>query len=657
MRILAVKVLSREIYELIAAGEVVSRPKYVVKELVENSIDAGAKSISVEIKNGGKSLIRVVDDGIGMSFDDCKLAFLRHATSKISNESDLDSIKTLGFRGEALASICAVSKVEVLTKLKGSGIGTRYVNYGGVEKTCEKVDCSEGLNFKVEQLFYNVPARSKFLKTDLTEANLIQEILEKLAVSHVEIAFDFKKNGRKIFQTLGNGSLSDAIYSIYGKDVVKNLMSVSNVFGNVEVSGFVSKPVFCKARGNLNLGFVNSRYVKSKIFNNAVDQAFKGFVMIGRKPSYILFLKMPFSDVDINVHPAKTQVQFAKENEIFKAIYLAVKKSIERNNDVFEQSQGSFSFNVNDCKNENYFEKRNNLNSEEIFIFDDKDDKKSFVECGILSEVKDYKISAKKNNSDVNFDNCDNLNYVLNSAENRIENIIKKSVEDELVVNDELNDSLKVYDVISGNSNKSTSENSEVLKSEGVYELRLIGEVFKTYILAEYRNKFIVIDKHAAHERVIYESLKKDLNNFEQQQLLKPIKVSVNSVVDCNLILKNLNVFSYFGFELEPFGQHNLLLRSVPAFLSEKNCLDVFYEVVENLKLNKFDLTPSTIENILHSMACKSAVKANDLNSNEQLFELVKQVYYNSNIRTCPHGRPVILVFDKDKFDSEFKRT
>ena len=627
---MAVRVLNKAIYELIAAGEVVSRPKFVVKELVENSLDAGSKMINVEVKNGGKSLIRVVDNGVGMSFADCKLACLRHATSKIFSESDLNSIKTLGFRGEALASICAVSKVEILTKLKGANLGTHLINFGGVEQICEQIDCNEGTNFKVEQLFYNVPARLKFLKTDLTESNLIQDILEKLAISHFNVAFSFKKNGKKIFQTLGNGSLSDAIYSIYGKDVLKTFISVENVFKNVSVGGFVSKPVFCKARGNLNLCFVNKRYVKSNVFKNAVEQAFKGFLMVGKLPSYVLFLKIPYTDVDINVHPAKTQVNFVNESEVFRAIYLAVKQAIDKINDVFNQNYSTalpikFEQNYNnklgdDLNFENYSK---NKNSDSCL-------NKNFVECGMASEVRNYEANKE---SDVFFNDL-NAEFMNNS--------------EKVYLNFKNNDTDFDYDKV--------AHCGKNLKINDGLELKLIGEIFKTYILAEFKNKFIVVDKHAAHERIIYDNLKKNLNNFEKQQIIKPLKIAINSSVDCNLVAMNLQIFSYFGFDVELFGEHNLLLRSVPAFLSEKNCTEIFYEIVENLKLNKFDLTPDTIEKILHSMACKAAIKANDLNNNEELFEIIKQIYFNKENRTCPHGRPVILVFEKKQFDTKFKR-
>lgn len=631
-----IKVLDKKVYELIAAGEVISRPVFVVKELVENSIDAKSSQISVEIKNGGKSLIRVVDNGVGMSFDDCKVAFLRHATSKIKNETDLNSLQTLGFRGEALASICAVSRVEVLTKQKNESTGTHYSNFAGEEQIYEKTDCNEGTQIDVNDLFYNMPARFKFLKSDLTEANLIQDILEKLTISHSEISFSFKKNGKKVFQTIGNGNLSDAIYSVYGKGVFKTLTEVANDFSGISVKGFVSLPVFCKPRGNLNISFVNSRYIKSRLIKNGVEQAFKGASMIGKFPSFILFLNMSSSCVDVNVHPAKTEVSFANENDVLKAVYLAVKKAIDQTNDVFDQ----FCFSKENEKKDGFVSEKNNG-----FL----ENKQPAVECTFKSEVKPYRQSEETFFEFDNF-NGNDVDLKFENASKVEENTIETAAIDDLKNEPPLQ---KPKETNSLNMKQEKNENVEL---EGIYSLKIVGEIFKTYILAEYKNKFIVVDKHAAHERIIYEKLKKQINNFEKQVLFNPLEISINSSLECELILSNINIFNYFGFNVEHFGNHNFLIRAVPAVLTKQNCLEIFNEIVENLKLKKFDLTPQTIENILHQMACKAAIKANYDNSKSQLYELVKEIYFNKNIRTCPHGRPAILVFSKERFDSDFKR-
>lgn len=632
-----IKILNKKIYELIAAGEVITRPEFVVKELVENSIDAGSSRIDVEIRNGGKSLIRVVDDGVGMGFDDCKIAFLRHATSKIENEIDLNFIKTLGFRGEALASICAVAKVEVFTAQKNCSLGTHYLNCAGEEQICEKASCSKGTCITVSDLFYNVPARLKFLKTDLTEANLIQDILEKLAISHSEISFSFKKNGNKIFQTVGNRVLSDTIYSIFGHKMLKTLAPVKNIFSKIEVEGFVSLPAFCKTRGNLNICFVNSRYVKSKIVKNGVEQAFKGFSMIGKSPSFILFLKIPNDYVDVNVHPAKIEVDFLNENEVLKAVYLAVKKTIDIEKDVFDQ----YSY-LNDSKF-NY-----NLKNFDVLASSNKEfsdsDKNVLIECEFKSGVKPYHVNEEEKLSfgELNFEcNFKKFDEIVEKKELKQQNSLQN-----LEIENKSDETLKIK----------TKEKVEKLNFEETFDLKLIGEIFKTYILAEYRNLFVVVDKHAAHERIIYEKLKSEFEGLEKQILIKPIEISISSSLECELILQNLKIFNYFGFEIEHFGNHNFLIRTVPSVLHKESYFEIFNEIVENLKLKKFDLTPKSIEKVLHTIACKAAITANDDNSNEQLYNLVKTIYFNEKIRTCPHGRPVVLVFPKERFDSDFKR-
>ena len=645
-----VKVLNKEVYELIAAGEVITRPEFVVKELVENSIDAGAKQINVHIMNGGKSLIRVVDDGEGMSFSDCKLAFLRHATSKIQSEADLNFLQTLGFRGEALASICAVSEVEVLTKQKNSKEGTHYFNSAGKEQFCEKVVCDYGTNIKISRLFYNVPARLKFLKSDTTEANLIQNILERLAISHSEISFSFKKNNKKIFQTRGNGSLADSIYNIFGKDFFKTLIPVNNIFSGIQVEGFVSAPRFCKTHGNLNISFANNRYIKSKIIKNGVEQAFEGFSMVGKSPYFILFLKLPSSDLDVNVHPAKIEVRFAKESEILKAIYLATKKAIDLQNDVFNQFYDiKKPKQTHEIDNNNINKKDNNNNFENYY-----DSKNALIECGFKSEVKPYYIDNKDSAEEFNTINFNFSNSEQNEGTKNA--TLTKAIFKEQVFETQQQHKQHKTDKTSPAHDK-INKTSANLKLDGLSNLKLIGEVFKTYILAEFENKFIVVDKHAAHERIIYEKLKNEFNNFDQQILIEPLNIPITSNIESNLILENLEHFKCFGFDVEHFGNHNFLIRAVPSILKEQNCLDVFNEIVANLKLHKFDSTPQTIEKILHTMACKAAITANCNNSNEQLYELIKNIYFNENIRTCPHGRPAILVFSKERFDENFKRS
>ena len=655
-----INLLEKDIYELIAAGEVIERPASVVKELVENSIDAKAKSIFVDIKDGGKSLIRVIDDGIGMDCDDCKLAFLRHATSKVSTKMDLNSIETLGFRGEALASICAVSKVEVLTKRQEDELGVRYFIEAGEEKSIESVSCSNGAMFSINQLFYNVPARLKFLKKDSTEASAIQDILEKLAISNYNVAFRFKKNGKKVFQTSGDGSLDDVVYNIFGRDLYKSLLHVKYDDGNIRIDGFISDPRYCRSNRNIQYSFINGRYVKSKTCVCGVEEAFKGFAMIGKHPAFVLFLDMPSEKIDINVHPAKVEVRFSDEAEVLRAIYSAVRASINENNKLPEAKIPDLKRNyfAADNTNEQQMEiSTNNVVKNKTDVYEPNvavdnfftsvksystDCDEDFSKYKFLSNANIFKSSEIKLKDGKHFENInDSLSYDNNKA-------IK---EEKIKLNNEDNNINKNFEKL--NYDESAKA---IVSSEKQDYLRIVGEIFKTYILVEVGNNFVVIDKHAAHERILYEKIKKNADRLERQILLLPKKIVLDSNEDYELILDNSEIFIQFGFGVEDFGGRSILIREIPMILDDKNFVEVFEEIVLNLKTKINDFTPATLDNLYHTMACRAAVKANDDNNIEELKALVDQVYFDENIRTCPHGRPVVLTFSKERFDREFGR-
>ena len=655
-----INLLKKDIYELIAAGEVIERPASVVKELVENSIDAKAKSIFVDIKDGGKNLIRVIDDGIGMDFDDCKLAFLRHATSKVSTKMDLNNIETLGFRGEALASICAVSKVEVLTKRREDEFGVRYFIEAGEEKNIESVSCSNGTMFSINQLFYNVPARLKFLKKDSTEASVIQDILEKLAISNYNIAFGFKKNGKKVFQTSGDGSLDDVVYNIFGRDLYKSLVHVNYDDGNIKINGFISNPRNCRSNRNIQYSFINGRYVKSKTCVLGVEEAFKGFSMIGKYPAFVLFLDMPSQKIDINVHPAKIEVRFSDEAEVLRAIYSAVRASISENNKLPEAKTLDLKRNyfVKDSPNEQQMEI--NTNS----AIENKNDvyEPTVASDNFSTAVKSYSTNCDEDFSTYKFLSKANI-FKNNNEELKNDKHIENangcsSCDDNNVIKE---DKIKL-----NNEDISVTENSEklnddelpnkIISSEKQDYLRIVGEIFKTYILVEVGSNFVIIDKHAAHERILYEKIKQNADRLERQILLLPKKIVLDSNEDYELILDNSEVFIQFGFGVEDFGGRSILIREIPMILDNKNFIEVFEEIVSNLKTKINDFTPDTLDNLYHTMACRAAIKANDDNNIEELKALVNQVYFDENIRTCPHGRPVVLTFSKERFDKEFGR-
>lgn len=652
-----IHLLEKSVYELIAAGEVIERPASVVKELIENSIDALAKSIFVEIKDGGKSLIRVIDDGIGMDCDDCKLAFLRHATSKVSTKIDLNNIETLGFRGEALASICAVSKVEVLTKRQQDEFGVRYFIEGGEEKNIDSVSCSNGTMFSIEQLFYNVPARLKFLKKDSTEANVIQDILEKLAISNFNISFGFKKNGKKVFQTSGNGSLDDVIYSIFGRELYKSLLHVNYDDGNIKINGFISNPRYCRSNRNIQYSFINGRYVKSKTCVSGVEEAFKGFSMIGKYPVFVLFLNMSSQKIDINVHPAKIEVRFSNEMEVLRAIYSAVRASISENNKLPEAKSPDLKRNYFSVDDSNAQQLEINTNDAIV----DKNYMRTPVVASdnFSTAIKSYSTNCSEDFSQYKFLSKANISKSSNGELKNDKNTVsvEDSLDDDHKLIDEEHTKLNDNNVSSDDNNLHDDiSTNAIISSDRQDYLRIVGEIFKTYILVEVGNNFVVIDKHAAHERILYEKIKRESDRLERQILLLPKKVVLDSNEDYELVLDNSEIFINFGFGVEDFGGRSILIREIPVILDNKNCVEVFEEIVLNLKTKTNDFTPDTLDDLYHTIACRAAIKANDNNNIEELRELVNQVYFDENIRTCPHGRPVILTFSKERFDKEFGR-
>ena len=625
-----IRLLEKSVYELIAAGEVVSRPSCVVKELVENSIDASASFISVEIKDAGKSLIRVIDNGVGIKNKDCHLAFTQHATSKILKEEDLYNIKTLGFRGEALASICAVSKVLMLTKTKREERGVRYVVHGGQEKSYDIVDVSNGTTIEVRDIFYNVPARFKFLKKDSTEVALIKDVVEKLALSHCNISFEFKKDGVKVLQTFGTGSLKDVIYNIFGGAFCENLIEIDYVNEYIRITGFVSSPGFCKSYRSVQYLFVNSRCVKSKLCVAAIEEAFKGSLMVGRFPCFVIYIGLPFKDVDVNVHPNKVEVRFYKEDEVLNYLSFAIKEAIfkQKNSFIFKKT---LSTDID-------------LTGNKGFVFESGSMPYNTGNCNINSDMlKDFKYLSTANIKTKPETDCEQKRGLKNSKE-------YSENEEEVIDSIICEDSVKALGFY--------SEDEELQNFKlNTSSLKVIGELFKLYILAEIDDIFVIIDKHAAHEKILYEKLVREGElGFKRQLLIEPIKIYLNSYEECDVVLQNCDIFLKFGFVVDSFHGHCLLIREVPLFLVREDVKEVFGQIVSNIKYLKEDVTPKKLEDIYSKIACKAAIKANSLNNIKELESLANEVYFNPNIRNCPHGRPVLFTIEKGRFDKKFGR-
>ena len=668
-----INVLDKHVAELIAAGEVVERPSSVIKELVENSIDAGAKNITVEIKNGGTTFIRVNDDGCGIMKDDVKNAFLRHATSKVKVQNDLDSISTLGFRGEALASISAVSRLQLITKSNVEDFGSCYEIHGGEEKSFSDAGCPNGTTFIIRDLFYNVPARMKFLKKDVTEGNAVSAVIDKTALSHPEVAFTYIKDSKQVLKTSGDGKLLSAIYSVYGRDFANGMIPVDYELNGIKVNGYVSKPSESRPNRNMQNIFINGRYVKTRTASIALDEAFKGNIMVGKFPSCVLHLSISFEAIDVNVHPSKVEVRFINERPVYDAVYHGIKSALlayDSKKNAVLKSNSAF----NDIKTPSPFTMAKAVIkdtpkpklSDSKTVFDPfKDlDFTPATKPIIKDVVKDNK-SVEKSKVITSFINKTKPEAV--KTEPVIKEEVKKEISKEEIknYNNLLNDTLETTkiapdDVITGKQEEIKLDNSdaEIKPLINIEEptFRYIGEAFKTYIIIEKNNKdLIFIDKHAAHERIIYEKLKKEKGSGFSQILLKPIPVTL-SKEEYNSAIENLQMFKDCAFDIEDFGNGVLLVRSAPQYLDESDIVDSVLEMAQHIAENKKDILSEKMDWIYHNVSCRAAIKAGNKSFDKELIEIAKIVESDPNIRYCPHGRPTSIVITKYEIEKQFGR-
>ena len=667
-----INVLDKHVAELIAAGEVVERPASVIKELVENSIDAGAKNITVEIKNGGTTFMRVTDDGCGIQKDDVKVAFLRHATSKVKDENDLDSISTLGFRGEALASISAVSRLQLITRNISEEDGTSYIIEGGEEVSCDEAGCPVGTTFIIRDLFFNIPARAKFLKKDVAEGNAVSNVIDKTALSHPDIAFTYIKDGKQVLRTFGDGKLISAIYAVFGKDFANGMIPVDYQLDGIKVKGYVSKPIHSRPNRNMLNFFINGRYVKTKTGIVAVEEAFKGSIMVGKFPSCVLNLEMPYEMIDVNVHPAKIEVRFINERPVFDTIYHAVKSALLKNDD---RKQATFKKETafNDIKKFNPFNNAEailNKPQKEKLTFEPKpvtekkvkkpiekkDDYNPFENI-IFSQqpktVKKYNIDdAKVADSGESFENS--TKKPITNEIKQVEQTFLKS-EDKPEIN--LENKFDIKPEIEQESIK-TEEKAEplpLIKQDEIF-LRYIGEAFNTYIIAEKNNKeILLVDKHAAHERMIYEKLKAEKAGSFSQMLLQPVTVMLDKS-EYIAAINNLNVFNECAFEVEDFGNSTVIVRSIPQYLDVADVNDCIVEMAEHMSSGKNDVYSEKMDWFYHNVACRSAIKAGNKSTVQELVDIIKKLEENPQLKYCPHGRPICIVMTKNEIEKQFGR-
>ncbi|MBO5383441.1 MAG: DNA mismatch repair endonuclease MutL, partial [Ruminococcus sp.] len=611
-----INVLSKEISELIAAGEVIERPASVIKELVENSIDAGARHITVEIKNGGTIFMRITDDGCGISCEDVATAFLRHATSKINVKNDLDNICTLGFRGEALASVAAVAKVELMTKRKEDEYGTCYHIEGSVEKSCEQSGCPDGTTIIIRDLFYNVPVRRKFMKKDVTEANAVSQIMQKIALSHPEISFKLIRDNRMEFNTGGDGELYSAIYSVFGRDFARDLIEVDYDYEGVKVEGYVIKPLYAKSNRTFQNFFVNKRYVKSKLCSSALENAYENMLMTGKFPACVLMLDVIPSEIDVNIHPAKAEIRFTNEKKITDAIYFAIKNALMNNGLIYEFQMKNrvdwTSMRVEEPQEEF-------VQQEMIFTPVEK-----IEEEEIKIEIHDREIAEKE--SEPKFETISERCSAIEKAEKET---ATQQAEAFAPVNEESKsdvavENLNEYKYIKTASFSKVAEQiAEPLQKPQPEKskLRVIGEAFKNYIMAEVDDSVIMIDKHAAHERIIFERLKSQ-NCTQYRQMLMTERKTLLSSVEFDALVSNQERLAQMGFSFDFSQSPYVITTAIPVFFKELDLDEVIPEIAENLVMGKQNPQTHTFDDILHTLACKSAIKANDKNDIRELQSL-----------------------------------
>ena len=634
-----INILPKEVYSLIAAGEVVERPSSIVKEMIENSVDAKAENITVEIKNGGSTYIRITDDGCGIERDQVKKVFISHATSKISDKDDLNSISTLGFRGEAMASISAVAKVELLTKAENESIGTRYEIAGGEEISFDDAGCPKGTTIVVRDIFYNTPARMKFLKKDVTEGNAVAGIVDRMAISHPEISFRFIRDGKQTLITSGNGDLLSTIYSVFGKDVSEGMIPVDYSYENMSVKGYVSRPPASRKSRAMQFFFINGRLVKCQTAMAALEQAYKNSIMVGRFPMCVLDISINPSLVDVNVHPAKIEVRFANEKPIFDLIYYGVKSTVDSDRSVKEADFSPKAEQVYNLSGKNY--------SAKIDYFKKKDD-------APVQQV--FKLRPDKNFWQINSPKID---FSSDRAEK--ENSPKLSAFEETP---DKKDNLPQAEILTEKPDiKPIAENekpdfqiaeSVTADEGGDVSFRLIGEAFKTYIIAEIDNELYFIDKHAAHERMNYEKFVSQ-STVEVQMLLTPVTVNL-SKDEFDVITENADLLRQCGFETEPFGESTIAVRAVPSLAADSDIADMITEIARKLLEHRTDITPDKIDWIYHSASCRAAVKGGDNTTPQEQELFLKRLFSMPQIRYCPHGRPVFIKISRYDIEKQFSR-
>ena len=617
--------LSQHIANLIAAGEVVERPASVVKELLENAVDAGASKITIEIRDGGMTFLRVTDNGCGMAPEDAKTAFLRHATSKLRTEEDLAAISTMGFRGEALAAIASVSRIDLLTKTPGAIIGTSLHLEAGVITEESEAGCPDGTTIIIRDLFYNIPARMKFMKSDTVEGGRVAAAVQMQALAHPEVAITFLRDGKQILSTPGSGLLQEAVYCVYGRET-KQMTEVSSRWESYSLTGFVSKPTDARPSRALQTFFVNDRPVKSKLLVAALEEAYRNQIMVGKFPACVLHLRLPANAVDVNVHPAKTEVKFLSEKAVFDCVHYGVLAALNKQPDRPQVQFKPAPAPVQPVQPTAAPAPR----KEPFFRTMTTEEYKTF--SSVIKDAPQPKKEAAAATVSAVQQQLNLRETVITPAITPVQKapVPARIVEEEPV--------------------------QEAIPMPAAIPWRMVGELYNSYIIVEQGEEAFLIDKHAAHERILFEKLKANQEAISSQMLLSPVPVRLSAEAASQL-LANTALLTELGFEIDEFGDNTILLRQIPMDLSPDAAGEAIEALAADLLKGRRESADTVRDELLHTVACKAAIKAGWDNDEKELLALVKQVMEKEDLKYCPHGRPICITLSKKQLEKQFKRS
>ena len=658
-----IRVLDTVTIDKIAAGEVIERPASVVKELVENAIDAKATAIVVEIEEGGTTMIRIADNGCGIEREDVKSAFLRHSTSKIRSVEDLAHIGSLGFRGEALSSIAAVSQVELITKTKDQTFGTRYRINGGREEAIEDTGSRDGTTFLIRQLFYNVPARRKFLKTPVTEASHVGDLMTRLALSHPKISFQFINNGQSKLHSSGNGNLKDVIYHVYGRDVASNLLLVNQETPGLKITGFLGKPVISRGNRNFENYFINGRYVKNSVVSKAIEDAYKDFSMQHKYPFVALHMEIDGENVDVNVHPAKMELRFHNQQEVYNQVFETVNRGLHAE-ELIPHVELDVPRNLpkDDGDTGNRPKDGGDTGNRPGYVRNDRYSKSDEPAVKSAAGSRQSLPPSSERDLDYFMEKMKERVAAYHSRRSSAEVKDKNSIFRPEIQTDRIREAAKY----AKNPKKQEDEEpkqlnlfeEKLLTREAKDEYHLIGQVFETYWLAEYHENLYIIDQHAAHERILYERTLKSMKtrDFTSQMISPPIILEL-SMQEAELLNRYMDRFTRIGFEFEAFGQESYAVRAVPDNLFSIAKKELLLQMLDGLsdEVNR-NLSPELIDEKVASMSCKAAVKGNMKLTASEVDALIGELLTLENPYHCPHGRPTIIAMSRRELEKKFKR-